>query len=72
MHITLCGTGSALPQRRLTSFEIDDRLGRPAGWLEGACGVRSRYEAGPGEDQMPGRHVRRSLRPASLQRISRW
>lgn len=52
MHITLCGTGSALPQRRLTSFEIDDRLGRPAGWLEGACGVRSRYEAGPGEDQM--------------------
>lgn len=52
MHITLCGTGSALPRRRLTSLEIDHRLGRPEGWLEAACGVHSRYEAGPGEDQM--------------------
>ncbi|RRH73558.1 3-oxoacyl-ACP synthase III family protein [Falsigemmobacter faecalis] len=52
MHITLCGTGSALPQRRLTSAEIDHRLNRPEGWLEAACGVQSRYEVAPGEDQI--------------------
>jgi len=47
----LSGFGMALPDRSLTSAEIDSRLGKPGGWLERACGVASRPVAGPGETQ---------------------
>lgn len=52
MRITLCGTGSALPQHRESSAAIDARLGFEPGWLEAACGVRSRPQARAPEDQM--------------------
>jgi len=47
----LSGFGMALPGKLLASTEIDQRLGKPAGWLEAACGVASRPVAGPGETQ---------------------
>lgn len=47
----LSGYGMAMPETLLTSADIDQRLGKPEGWLERACGVTSRPVAGPGETQ---------------------
>jgi 3-oxoacyl-[acyl-carrier-protein] synthase-3 len=41
-RIKVLGTGSALPARILHSTEIDERLGKPAGWIEQRVGVASR------------------------------
>src|SRR5262245_22147053 len=49
--ISILGTGSALPERVLTSAEIDARLGKPSGWTEAQVGVASR-RASAVEDQI--------------------
>lgn len=47
----LAGFAAALPAQNVASADIDARLGKPAGWLEAACGVASRPVAGEGETQ---------------------
>ena len=43
------GVGSALPERRVTSAEIEERLGLEAGWIEKRTGILERRIAGPNE-----------------------
>ena len=64
----IAGTGMALPQRLVPSSEIDQRLGKPDGWLEAACGVASRAVASAGETQevMASAAARAALRDAGL------
>ena len=46
--VTACkiiATGIALPPTRVTSAELDARLGKPAGYVEKRCGIAWRYHA---------------------------
>ncbi|MBY9068044.1 hypothetical protein K1X12_14120 [Hyphomonas sp. WL0036] len=47
----IIGTGARAGGRLLSSAEIDARLGKAAGWLQGASGVTSRPVAAQGECQ---------------------
>ncbi|MDR4307037.1 beta-ketoacyl-ACP synthase III [Chelatococcus sambhunathii] len=46
---TILGFGHAVPDRRVTSAEIERDLGLEAGWIERRTGVRERRWAGPDE-----------------------
>jgi 3-oxoacyl-[acyl-carrier-protein] synthase-3 len=61
-------TGVCFPSRRVTSDEIDTRLGKPAGWLRRQSGVDARTVAGPGETQevMAVSAARQALAEAGL------
>lgn len=48
---TVLGTGARAGGKHLTSAEIDTRIGKPAGWLEGASGVICRPVLAEGETQ---------------------
>lgn len=48
---TVLGTGARAGGKRLTSAEIDTRIGKPAGWLEGSSGVICRPVLAEGESQ---------------------
>jgi 3-oxoacyl-[acyl-carrier-protein] synthase-3 len=48
-HAGIAGLGAALPEQRVGSEVIEDRLGVPAGWLEKRTGIASRRRAAPGE-----------------------
>lgn len=65
----MTGMGMALPARLVASTEIDQRLGKPNGWLERACGVASRHVAGPDETQeaMAAAAARSALKDAGLE-----
>ncbi|MGI9386816.1 MAG: hypothetical protein ACR2OX_05250, partial [Methyloligellaceae bacterium] len=39
---TIAGMGISVPHQSMPSSEIDARLGKPEGWLESKCGVRTR------------------------------
>jgi 3-oxoacyl-[acyl-carrier-protein] synthase III len=39
----IAGTGQAVPARLVASTTIDAELGRPSGWLQDACGVKTRH-----------------------------
>ncbi len=41
--------GYSVPDRRVTSAELEARLGLEAGWIERRTGIRERRYAGPGE-----------------------
>jgi len=45
----LAGTGVALPERRVSSTEVDALIGRPPGWTEANFGITGRRWAGPDE-----------------------
>ena len=64
----LTGFGAALPRELRASADIDDRLGKPNGWLEAACGVASRHVAAPHETQegLAAEASRAALRDAGL------
>jgi 3-oxoacyl-[acyl-carrier-protein] synthase-3 len=51
LNAALLGTGTCAGGRALASVEIDARLGKQAGWLEGACGVACRPVVAEGETQ---------------------
>jgi 3-oxoacyl-[acyl-carrier-protein] synthase III len=65
----MSGMGMALPAHLVASTEIDQRLGKPNGWLERACGVASRHVAGPDETQeaMAAAAARSALKDAGLE-----
>ncbi len=47
LPIRIAGIGHYLPERRVTSAELEERLGIPAGWVERVTGVRERrYSSG--------------------------
>ncbi|MDP9329821.1 MAG: beta-ketoacyl-ACP synthase 3 [Actinomycetota bacterium] len=45
----IVGVGSALPEHRVASAEIEERLGLEAGWIERRTGILERPIAGPDE-----------------------
>lgn len=45
MACKIIATGIALPPTRVTSAELDTRLGKPAGYVEKRCGIAWRYHA---------------------------
>ncbi|MDE3069328.1 MAG: 3-oxoacyl-ACP synthase, partial [Acidobacteriota bacterium] len=45
----IAGLGSALPERRVTSAELGERLGVSAEWIERRTGIRERRYAAPGQ-----------------------
>ena len=52
--VTACkiiATGIALPPTRVTSAELDARLGKPAGYVEKRCGIAWRYHASLSDSQ---------------------
>ncbi|MEB4589453.1 3-oxoacyl-[acyl-carrier-protein] synthase III C-terminal domain-containing protein [Candidatus Thiothrix sp. Deng01] len=49
-HITLLGTGHAVPTQAVTSAELDRRLGLPPGTIQHAGGVRQRHFAAAHEN----------------------
>ena len=51
LNASLLGTGARAGGKILASAEIDARLGKPAGWVEGACGVIRRPVIAEGETQ---------------------
>lgn len=64
----IAGLAIHLPQRRQRSSELDADLGKPAGWLERACGVAERPVVGPNETQegMAAEAARHALDEAGL------
>lgn len=49
--IKLIATGMALPPNRVTSAELDRRLGKPSGYVERRSGILHRYHATPDASQ---------------------
>ncbi len=45
MGLTILSTGMALPARRISAEEIEERIGLPAGWVVRHSGVKTRYFA---------------------------
>jgi 3-oxoacyl-[acyl-carrier-protein] synthase-3 len=45
----IAAVGHALPERRVASAEIEERLGLEPGWIERRTGIRERRHAAPGE-----------------------
>jgi 3-oxoacyl-[acyl-carrier-protein] synthase-3 len=48
-HAGIAGLGAALPEQRVASDTIAERIGVPSGWLERRTGIASRRRAAPGE-----------------------
>jgi 3-oxoacyl-[acyl-carrier-protein] synthase III len=48
-HFEIAGTGTCLPERRLSAEDLDVRCGLPAGWTREHVGVLTRYECAPPE-----------------------
>ncbi len=46
-NVKLVASGIYLPKRRVSSQEIDEKIGKPVGTVENASGVRFRYFADP-------------------------
>ena len=42
-NVKILGTGEYLPKQRITSTDLDNRLGLPTGWSENASGVAVRH-----------------------------
>jgi 3-oxoacyl-[acyl-carrier-protein] synthase-3 len=47
-HAGIAGLGAALPEQRVASDTIAERLGVPSGWIEKRTGIVSRRRAAPG------------------------
>lgn len=67
-RMVVLGTGHALPTARVSSAELDLRLGLRRGTVEQAGGVRQRHVAGPGETAaaLAAQAARRALAAAGL------
>lgn len=72
MRTAILGTGSALPERRVQSADLERRLGLEAGWIERRTGVRERPVAAPDEatSDLAARAGRRALEAAGVPRES--
>lgn len=67
LPVRIAGLGSYLPERRVTSAELEAELNIPTGWIERATGVRERrYAAGETATGMAAAAARAALDSASL------
>ncbi|MVP01150.1 beta-ketoacyl-ACP synthase III [Paenibacillus sp. N10] len=65
--LRILGTGKYLPARQVTSEELDERLGKPAGWVLKKSGVKVRYYTeGETVSQMGARAAAEALKEAGL------
>lgn len=65
--VRIAGLGNYLPARRVTSEELEQRLGLPPGWIEQRTGVRERrYNTGETAAFMAAAAVRQALADADL------
>ena len=72
MHIAqpfnIAGVGTAVPERLVTSEELEESLGLPAGWSEKYSGVRTRYHAEhETNSQLAAQALQKALDHAGLQ-----
>ena len=68
LPIHLLSTGKALPEQRVTSAELDTRLGHSAGYVRKKSGIDVRHHATLAEHQseLAGAAVRDALRRANV------
>jgi len=67
LPVRIAGLGSYLPARRVTSVELEERLGLPPGWIERRTGVRERrYNTGETVAFMAAAAIRQALADAGL------
>lgn len=68
LPIHLLSTGKALPEQRVTSAELDTRLGHSAGYVRKKSGIDVRHHATLAEHQsaLAGTAVRDALRRANV------
>ena len=68
LAVKIAGLGKYLPERIVTSSELEQQLNIPPGWIEQTTGVRSRrYASGETVSQMATAAARDALRMAELQ-----
>ena len=68
LAVKIAGLGKYLPERIVSSAELEAQLGIPAGWVERTAGVRSRRYAGSETvTQMASAAAQAALRMAGLQ-----
>ena len=65
LPVTVAGVGAYLPPRRVTSTELEERLGLPSGWIVRRTGVRERrWNTGETAVEMAARAIREALERA--------
>ena len=63
----LCGTGSFLPQKQVSSKSLDRQIGKREGWLEENCGVRERFVCGPeSQDELAASAAKEAIAEAGI------
>jgi 3-oxoacyl-[acyl-carrier-protein] synthase-3 len=68
LPVKIAGLGAYLPERVVTSAELEERLGLPAGWIERRTGVRERrYNTGESASCMAARAAQRALAMAGVE-----
>jgi 3-oxoacyl-[acyl-carrier-protein] synthase III len=67
LPVRIAGLGAYLPERIVTSAELEKRLDLPAGWIERRTGVRERrYNTGETASFMAAQAARKALAQASI------
>lgn len=65
--LRIAGTGAYLPTRRVSSAELEKRLGLPPGWVERRTGVRERrYNGGESAAYQAAQAARQALAAAEI------
>jgi len=63
----LCGTGSFLPQKQVSSKSLDRQIGKREGWIEENCGVRERFVCGPeSQDELAASAAKEAIAEAGI------
>ncbi|HBI14138.1 MAG TPA: 3-oxoacyl-ACP synthase [Desulfobulbaceae bacterium] len=65
---TVLGTGSCLPKRKLTNFDLEKMVETSDEWITTRTGIRTRRISGPGEENylLAAKAARRALRNAEV------
>ena len=64
---SLRGTGTSLPQKKVSSASLDREIGKPEGWLEETCGVRERFVCGAEtQDELAAHAAREAMAEAGI------
>jgi len=67
LPVKIAGTGAYLPERRVSSAELEARLGLPTGWVERRTGVRERrWNAGETAAHQAAQAARQALDAAGI------
>ncbi len=67
LAFNLCGTGSFLPQKQVSSKSLDRQIGKREGWIEENCGVRERFVCGPeSQDELAASAAKEAIAEAGI------